>query len=170
MELQTQPRFVVANIVNQLVAERLDAGSISFVITSGSMLPTLAPGDRVIVRGIAPCDVRLGDIVMAQVGDARVVHRVIARRVENGTVSLVTKGDNCRRADDPWGETHLLGGVIAMQRNGDTINMQSARWASVMIAFISLCEWQAQLWPRRLLRRALRFSLRLFACAIRSAS
>ena len=174
MDLQTRPRFVSADVVNQLVAERLDAGSVSFVITTGSMLPTLAPGDRVIVRGIAARDVRLGDIVVAQVGDVRRVHRAIARRVENGTVSLVTRGDNSARADDPWCETQLLGLAIAVQRNARTINLQSLRPANRVIAFLSQCEWQAQQLPHRLvcraLRRVLRLSLRVAACGIRIVS
>ena len=65
------------------------------VVLSGSMEPTLAVNDLVIV--LSADDYSVGDIVVYQDGDLLVIHRV----VEIGESYLVTRGDANNTADDP---------------------------------------------------------------------
>ncbi|MBI4786898.1 MAG: signal peptidase I [Chloroflexi bacterium] len=151
-------------ITNHLVQTHLDAGRVMrLTITTASMWPTLAPGDRVTVRGIGAQDVKLGDVVVLNRQEVRLVHRVIACRNEHGTAVLITKGDNCVWADEPLPESQLLGLVVAIERGARAVNLQSARarWANRAVAHLSRSEWRAQRLPRRLLWRAWRKWLRL---------
>lgn len=66
------------------------------VVTSGSMKPTLEPGDLVIVVGSDPYQLAEGDIIVFRVpwSSNMVVHRIV--RVERGPDGplFYTKGDN----------------------------------------------------------------------------
>lgn len=61
----------------------LVAGWQSSVVMSGSMAPTLAPGDVVVVRPVAAADLRAGDVVLVDdpdlPGELR-MHRIVAVR------------------------------------------------------------------------------------------
>ncbi|OWJ55671.1 signal peptidase I [Pyrodictium delaneyi] len=78
------------------------------MVLTGSMKPTLNPGDIVIVK---PTDhVRTGDIIAYRLGDAIVLHRVINKSIdENGKVMITTKGDNNRAPDAPVETSSVLG-------------------------------------------------------------
>ncbi|MDA4121478.1 MAG: signal peptidase I, partial [Thaumarchaeota archaeon] len=63
-------------------------------VENTSMLPTLEPGDLVVIQGTSMTDLRLGDIIVydppCSSTGVSVIHRVIA--FQNG--GAVTKGDN----------------------------------------------------------------------------
>jgi len=66
------------------------------VVLSGSMAPTLRPGDAVLIRSGAT-SIHEGDIVTFQREGQLVTHRV----VEVESAQLVTRGD-ANNATDPW--------------------------------------------------------------------
>lgn len=75
-----------------------------------SMLPTLGTGDLVVLRGVAPQEIRVGDIVAVHPSaedraeyryPATVMHRVERISFDNGTVTVHTRGDN-ESARDPF--------------------------------------------------------------------
>jgi signal peptidase I len=102
-------------------------------VTGSSMLPTLAAGDRVVVRRVRPYRVRPGNVVVARApgtgGDAParrrvaggtwLVKRVAAVGSPPGTVVL--HGDNAARSRDSrhWGPLpadRVLGVVVTVFR------------------------------------------------------
>jgi nickel-type superoxide dismutase maturation protease len=83
--------------------------------TGPSMLPTLRPGDHLLVRRNAP--VRVGDIVAARRPDRRLL--VVVKRVERVTDDgrWWLRGDNAAASDDsrvfgPVGLHDLVGRVV----------------------------------------------------------
>ncbi|KSW12470.1 hypothetical protein CF15_07040 [Pyrodictium occultum] len=86
------------------------------VIQTTSMVPTLVPGDVVMITHVNPNDIHIGDIIafnlvaydidsQGRPVDVRrtviVVHRVIGKKVINGHLYFRTKGDN-NPTPDPW--------------------------------------------------------------------
>lgn len=71
----------------------------SYVVLSGSMQPTLQPGDVVVVQSAGPDDIRRGDVItFYEPGEPRtqanrVTHRVVGRERTDQGVVYHTKGD-----------------------------------------------------------------------------
>ncbi|HEX7973069.1 MAG TPA: S24/S26 family peptidase [Anaerolineales bacterium] len=95
------------------------------------MLPLLRPGDEVLVQPGSPPDLRRGDLVTIdadptgnQEGRLPVTHRIVGR----GVGGWLTKGDHCRFLDPPLPEQAILGRVVALQRAGSEVDLQTRRW------------------------------------------
>lgn len=83
------------------------------VIDTGSMRPTLNPGDIAILTSERPADLRKGQIVAFHPpGDPRltVIHRVVSLRRGRDGVAFRTKGD-ANNASDQW-RPRIIGGTI----------------------------------------------------------
>ena len=102
---------LIALVTAVFVAPRLMGGA-SLTVLTGSMRPTLQPGDVAVVRGIEPSkvcqEIGIGQIVtfMPNPDDASLVtHRVVAKTVgsfDDGTrCRLITQGDANNAADQP---------------------------------------------------------------------
>jgi signal peptidase I len=128
-----------------MINARLRVGStIRFAVSTQSMLPTLAPGDCVIVRGASAAQARVGEIVLIKTDAAWLAHRLIEqRRADEGTL-LVTKGDNCPDADGLWSAGRLYGIITMVERDGQRLNLISrrARGMNVLLAHLSRRQWQ----------------------------
>lgn len=72
------------------------------VITSRSMEPTLIPKSTVVLKQCGIDEVKVGDIIgfYDVTINSDVVHRVVEIKSENGTICLVTKGDNNKVIDN----------------------------------------------------------------------
>jgi len=146
----------IADTADELIDARLRMGNVvRFTVPTRSMYPALAPGDQVIVRGISAAEVRVGDIVVMFAGQARdgtattwLAHRLIERRAANGSVCLVTKGDNSDVADAPWTEAQLVGSVVAVQRERAAppvdFTSRRARGVNALLARLSRGQWFVQ--------------------------
>jgi signal peptidase len=77
----------------------------SFVVLSGSMGPTLQPGDVIIVEAAGPSDIQRGDVITfyepgESIGEQnRVTHRVVAKERTDQGIAYRTKGDDNERRD-----------------------------------------------------------------------
>lgn len=71
-----------------------------FIITSGSMEPTIKVSDFIIIKEIKPEDVKIEDVITYKENSIFVTHRVIDIYKENGRFHYVTKGDNNNVQDD----------------------------------------------------------------------
>jgi signal peptidase I len=168
MSVSSESVRVWADATNALIDASLQSGqAIRFTIKTASMLPTLRPGDQVIVRSTRPEQLRLGDIVLVQFGESRIAHRLIRWCSMDGAQYLVTKGDNSWVADQACSPAYLCGIIMLVQRGNHLVSLQSG-WARSMnrwLAILSRGEkivYHAQ--PglfRRLALKCLRISLRL---------
>ena len=62
-------------------------------VLTGSMRPSINPGDLVITRTSAASAIGVGDVVVVNSGDVPLAHRVVDVRVVSGLNRLTTKGD-----------------------------------------------------------------------------
>ena len=95
-------------------------GELRFVAQGVSMLPSIFPGDRMVVRKASFSDIRAGDVVLYARNDSFCAHRVMYK---DDTKTLITRGDAMDRTDAPVRETELLGRVISVVRDLKTIPM-----------------------------------------------
>lgn len=72
-------------------------------ISGQSMNPTLEDGDLILVKGVPPEEIKVGDIIIFDPQNGiRTVHRVTRiQTLENGTLTFKTKGDALDE-DDPY--------------------------------------------------------------------
>jgi signal peptidase len=89
--------LLVAGLAVVLVVLPRVTGSVPLSVLTQSMEPTLPPGTLVVVRPVAPADVRIGDVVTYQLESGRpevVTHRVVAiDSSSDGTRRFVFRGD-----------------------------------------------------------------------------
>ena len=79
------------------------------VIASGSMTPTLNPGDIVIIISVPPQTIKIGDIIQYYTADMMVIHRVTDTYTAGGKRWLITKGDANTEPDDPVNQDQVIG-------------------------------------------------------------
>ena len=102
----------------EMAAEVLrSCGSLCTRVTGRSMLPTIWPGDTLMIKRTTGNDVAEGDIVWFRRGDRFVVHRV----VKKNTSTIMTRGDAMPQPDPPVSGRDLFGKVAFIMRNGKCI-------------------------------------------------
>jgi hypothetical protein len=85
------------------------------------MLPTVWPGDTLVVEEVPGSDVATGDIVLFSCNSRFVAHRVISTGGRTEGSKILTRGDSVSRADAPVSSSELLGKVSFILRNGRCI-------------------------------------------------
>src|SRR5215471_40370 len=99
----------------ELAAEVLrSSGKLRLQVTGWSMLPTVWPGDTLIVERVDSAEVTEGEIVLFRRDRRLFVHRV----VKNQSALLVTRGDSMRTPDSPVDKNESLGRICSIVRNG----------------------------------------------------
>jgi signal peptidase I len=93
-------------------------------ILSGSMMPLLQIGDKVLIQSVKPVDIRHGDLIVFKSPDKLIVHRVIRRY---NRLSFLQKGDNTTNAEIVSSE-HVIGKVIAIRKGGNIIYLNAGIW------------------------------------------
>ncbi len=108
------------SLKRELACEQLRAsGTVQLRVSGWSMLPTIWPGDALVIQRMAGKDnVVEGDIVMFAAGLRFVAHRVV--RADASTIQ--TQGDAIRQADAPVSHSELLGRVSFIVRDGKCID------------------------------------------------
>ena len=121
-----------------LAAEVLrSSGQLRLQVNGWSMLPSVWPGDTLLVEHVASSSsVAEGDIVLFGRDRRFWVHRVVGRSADNAC--LLTRGDAMRSVDKPVHEDELLGRVVAMQRSGHFVPPRSTLllWERLIAALV----------------------------------
>lgn len=103
----------------ELAAQILRSRSVIRIRVYGtSMLPYIWPGDVLAIENCQPCDIRLGDIIRFMQSGRFLIHRVVTVANDSGSISWITRGDSLSCEDLPVSQTHFLGRVTAIERNG----------------------------------------------------
>ena len=108
----------------ELAAEVLRSfGSLRFSATGWSMLPTIWPGDTLMVERAAPNEIRVGEVVLLGRDGRLCAHRVVAKPDGSGKTPWITRGDAMSAPDRPALESEVLGRVAYLIRGGSLIAM-----------------------------------------------
>jgi signal peptidase I len=120
-----------------------------FTARGSSMNPTVRDGDRLRVVPVAERDVKQGQIVLLQTPGGRVVaHRIRRIGRESGRRLLTLRGDSLRRDDGVAPCTQVLGRIVAIERGGRTIDLESP-FHRVLANGIACFPWlTSRIWPR----------------------
>jgi signal peptidase I len=97
------------------------SGTLRLRVSGWSMLPTIWPGDTLVIERASSGDVfdgSDGDIVMFSNGRRFVAHRVVTKSSGSGDSMVRTQGDAVPHPDSPVARGDLLGKVSYILRNG----------------------------------------------------
>jgi signal peptidase I len=89
---------------------------------STSMSPYIKEGNVILVQH-ASRRFRMGDVIVFKRADGLVVHRVVSVRGRGRDVIYRTKGDNLRSFDAPVPQSSVLGVVICVSKDGESIHL-----------------------------------------------
>jgi hypothetical protein len=95
-------------------------GSLRFAATGWSMLPTVWPGDTLVVERVSRDHIHLGDVALVGRDGRLCAHRVVSK-AGSGNPHWVTQGDAMSAPDRPVIENELLGRVAYLIRAGKLI-------------------------------------------------
>jgi len=93
-------------------------GNLRFAATGWSMLPTIWPGDTLVVDRVGSDQVHVGDVVLVGREGRLCAHRVVSKVEDSGNRCWITQGDSMALPDQPVKEDELLGRVAYMIRAG----------------------------------------------------
>jgi hypothetical protein len=92
------------------------SGKLRLQVTGWSMLPTIWPGDTLLIERAEASSVSIGDIVLISRDGRLMAHRLVSKRMDKA--ELVTRGDGMESADPATDNSNLLGKVTLIVRNG----------------------------------------------------
>jgi len=104
-------------------------GEVRSVVRGASMVPTLFPGDVLVVHPENAQTARQGDVIVFFRYGLFCAHRLMNKTHEGDSTLLIARGDALSRNDPPFEENEVLGRVTAVIRRGKRIALDSARRA-----------------------------------------
>lgn len=122
------------------------SGSLRLGVTGWSMLPTIWPGDSLLIERAGWKDVGMGDVVLFGRDHRFFVHRVIAKSASAGVI--LTQGDGMRRPDQVVKSSELLGRVSFILRGGRRFEPRCSLHFYERIIAALVCRFY---WPARIL-------------------
>jgi len=100
-------------------------GNLRFEATGWSMLPSMWPGDTLMVERVSGDQVYVGDVVLVGRDGRLCAHRVVSRSEDTENPRWVTQGDAMAAPDPPVDESELLGRVSYLIRAGRLIAVRA---------------------------------------------
>ncbi len=99
------------------------SGRLRLRVTGWSMVPTIFPGDTLVIEQASSERVGKGDIVLFRRDRRLFVHRVSGKSGSTGGLQIITQGDGMRRPDPPVSSARVLGKVAFVVRDGRCVEL-----------------------------------------------
>jgi signal peptidase I len=107
----------------QLAADVIrSSGELRLSVRGSSMVPTILPGDVLIIERADVREMGDGEIVLCARGNRFVIHRLLGRAEPGGGPRWITRGDALKENDPPVGRDDVLGRVMRIERKGKSWN------------------------------------------------
>jgi signal peptidase I len=127
------------------LAERIlrSFGELRLRVAGFSMIPSVWPGDILLIRSKKIDQVSPGDIVLFARNGRLVAHRVLFVADDQEPACLITRGDALSEQDSRISAAEFLGKVSFIQRGADWLEPSTRPGfvARFMAAFVSRCGW-----------------------------
>lgn len=122
---------VVLGVLAVVLLVLMALGYVTLAVVEGtSMEPTLQTGDVVVViKGVKPGELSVGDIVVYRRGSSLIIHRVVSV----GHSGIVTKGDNNWAPDPPVPYEAVVGKVLSV--GGATFRVPLVGYLTLLIRY-----------------------------------
>lgn len=91
-------------------------------VTGWSMLPSIWPGDTLIVRRVNVQEIAVGKIVLYRRAERLFVHRIVSVTDPETRAGIGVRGDALPVPDDPVLQSEILGVVSAIVRRGKHVH------------------------------------------------
>ena len=105
----------------ELASESLRlSGTLRLKVSGWSMLPTIWPGDTLVISRLDGRELLQGEIALFQREGRFIVHRVLSKSTSS-IKQVLTRGDSMLQHDAPVASDDLLGKVDFILRNGRKI-------------------------------------------------
>ena len=116
--MQNSPnRRDVYRVGCEIVADSMRSGrEVRILVTGGSMLPSLWPGDIIVARGLDDAPPAPGEVLLFLREGWLCAHRMV-RWLDNES-ALITCGDSANASDPPTPTSKILGRAVAIIRDG----------------------------------------------------
>jgi|SRR5882672_417748 len=96
----------------ELASEVLrSSGKLRLCVTGWSMLPTIWPGDTLVVERVGRDQIEAGNVVLVERAGKLRAHRVVSVAGNSANRHWTTQGDSMLAPDQPVSESELLGRV-----------------------------------------------------------
>lgn len=127
----------------ELAAEILGSGgSISVRALGTSMIPSIWPGDLLMIDSISPQQIVTGDVILFRQQSRFYIHRIVCTDTSGCSISWITRGDALLEEDPPVRPSELLGRVVAIERNGRRIQPTRQSRRNYVVSSL-LARWDA---------------------------
>ncbi len=150
--------------LEQMIGD-MDGERIRFRVQGQSMVPTLHPGDEVVVERVSQDTLRPGDLVLVRDGGRFLLHRLLGIRHHDGQQLLLTGGDGLRRADPLVPAEAFVGRALRAYRQGQSVPLAGGRWRAwrhrARTTLWAAARRLRSVWPRRAGQAALLLLLAL---------
>src|SRR5262252_2147971 len=119
--MNTVPR---SKLFVDVVTELLSRGyQVRFRAEGASMRPTIRGGEAITVEPVS--EVKIGDIALYRAERGLIAHRVVGIRKGNGTAPVCfARGEAGGSTEEAVQEQQVLGRVVAVERNGRSIDLR----------------------------------------------
>jgi signal peptidase I len=122
-------------------------GTLRLEVTGLSMLPSVWPGDILVIERREMEGISAGDIILFAREDKLVAHRVLRKTMVADETCAITRGDGLLSADEPVSSVELLGRVRYVVRAGKLVmpEMESGVLARVTVEMVRRSGWIARI-------------------------
>ncbi len=113
-------------------------------VSGSSMLPSVRPGDVLVIRREIPPQILPGEVVVFARGERLFAHRVVRKSCMAGQPLLITRGDALPHEDAPLSSGELLGRVVRVERAPRQVYL--ATRARLLLGRLPFCPWPPSRW------------------------
>lgn len=124
---QSEAKNVGRDLLNSETAIKLRLGGYS-------MYPNLLPGDIATIEQVEPTSLKLGQVLVVEIENRWIAHRLVALKAVDGKITLQTHGDSVMRPDAWLPSSRLIGVARKVVRNEKAVSLSP----SVSLIFVSL--------------------------------